>query len=128
MAEKRKKSSAAGWLAVAFGAGLVGYAVASLSGRVRNARALRRKLPRRTGEPRGHLRQSILGANKYMVQAVFGPPRSAGGLTAVPGAQSTSPYWQADVWYYALDPRRKVAMAIRFANGMASEVEFIPAV
>jgi hypothetical protein len=59
-----------------------------------------------------------------MVQSVFGPPRAAGGVPAVPG-QGRQAYWDADTWYYALDPDRKTAMAIRFENGVAREVDFV---
>jgi hypothetical protein len=113
--------------AFAITAGIIGYAFFALSKRVKHTRALRRRLPRAaTGQPPSHLRTSILGSSKQMIQSVFGPPRSAAGLTTVPGPQS-SHYWHADVWYYALDPARKLAMAIRFADGLASEVDFIPA-
>lgn len=73
----------------------------------------------------GLLADAILGASKQMVQSVFGPPRAAGGgLKSVPemGRQG---YWEADTWYYAVNPRRRVAMAIRFEQGVARDVEFV---
>ena len=73
----------------------------------------------------GLLRASIVGASKQMVQSVFGPPRAAaGGVAAVPG-EGRQAYWDADTWYYALDPKRKTAMAIRFENGVARDVDFV---
>ena len=70
------------------------------------------------------LRASILGTDKGMVQSVFGVPRATSGMAEVPevGRQA---YWEADVWYYALDPARRTAMAIRFDQGVARGVDFV---
>jgi hypothetical protein len=77
------------------------------------------------GEAAGVLRESVIGQDKQMVQSVFGPPRAAaGGVAKVPG-EGRQAYWEADVWYYALDPKERMAMAITFEEGVAREVEFV---
>jgi hypothetical protein len=117
--------------AVALGAAVVGvvwYALSRSKPRRKGGKAMGGRKPgvRRLGgrgSP-GLLRESILGANKQMVQSVFGPPRAAGGVAVVP-EQGRQAYWEADTWYYALDPQRKTAMAIRFEQGVAREVDFV---
>lgn len=126
----QRSGGGGGWLvALALGAGALGAAWYFLA---RPTRPRRRSLPQppiaarppMIHHPPSQLRDSILGADKQMVQAVFGPPRAAGGVPAVPD-QGRQAYWDADTWYYALDPKRKTAMAIRFENGIAREVDFV---
>jgi hypothetical protein len=79
---------------------------------------------------RESLRQAIVGKSKHIVAKVFGAPRTALFRNpSGPQAQQSSPppFWQADTWYYAIDPRERVAMAIRFDQELAREVEFIEA-
>ena len=33
-------------------------------------------------------------------------------------------FWNADTWYYPLDSRSHTAMAVKFENGIARQVEF----
>src|SRR3954470_11526313 len=59
----------------------------------------------RRGAPRRltMLRSAILGVDKRSVAAALGPPRtSAHQAELVPN----------DTWYYAIDPRRRLALAI----------------
>jgi hypothetical protein len=131
---KRPRGSGGLMAAIALGAAVVGVVWYALS----RSRPMRRKgvkaMGRRKPGPRalggrgspGLLRESILGANKQMVQSVFGPPRAAGGVAVVP-EEGRQAYWEADTWYYALDPRRRTAMAIRFEQGVAREVDFVDA-
>ncbi|HSV13253.1 MAG TPA: hypothetical protein VLI90_03290 [Tepidisphaeraceae bacterium] len=62
------------------------------------------------------LRNAILGSGKPQIASVFGPPHSA----AIRGGVG-------DTWYYPLQPREKLAMAISFDDGTAREVEFFHA-
>ena len=75
------------------------------------------------------LHDAILGNSKEAVAAVFGPPPTAvtpeGARSSLSGRAPS--YWQADTWYYPLDPREKRAMAVRFERGVAKDVEFIKA-
>ena len=67
------------------------------------------------------LRVAILGSAKGSVVAVFGPPR-----TAMLGRNfGKLSIWRADTWYYALDRADRSALAIRFENGVAREVDRI---
>ena len=58
------------------------------------------------------LRDRILGLPKSSVAAELGPPRAAALLHS------------GDTWYYAIDPRRELAMAVVFENDEARAVEF----
>ena len=83
-----------------------------------------RTLPARPGLQMLH--DAILGNSKEAVAAVFGPPPTA--VTPEGSSSGRAPsYWQADTWYYPLDPREKRAMAVRFERGVAKDVEFIHA-
>lgn len=123
--DTRPRGSGGGWVAaLAFGAGVLAMAWFALA----RSRRPNGTPPRLTGPvvPKSPslLRESIIGVNKQMVQSVFGPPRAAGGVPAVPGPGRQA-YWDADIWYYAIDPSRKIAMAIRFEKGLARTVEFV---
>jgi hypothetical protein len=84
-----------------------------------NARSsnARRHSPRRDmatdGRSLARLHDAIIGNGKTQIASVFGPPHSA----AVRGRMG-------DTWYYPLQPREKLAMAISFDDGKAREVEF----
>jgi hypothetical protein len=69
------------------------------------------------------LAEAIVGSSKSSVASVFGPPRSAVVMQAMPGAT----YWQADTWYYPLPKSGPLAMAIRFEGDDARHVEFLRA-
>ena len=67
------------------------------------------------------LRGAILGSAKGSVVAVLGPPR-----TAMLGRNfAKHSIWRADTWYYPLDRADRSALAIRFENGVAREVDRI---
>ena len=72
------------------------------------------------------LHDAILGSTRHMIVATFGPPRtwlgSQRGGAPAPGPSS---YWNATTWYYAFDSVTRSAMAIRFDDDRAAEVEFI---
>ncbi|HZZ44133.1 MAG TPA: hypothetical protein VFE58_14445 [Tepidisphaeraceae bacterium] len=83
--------------------------------------------PRRRPNPApssASLHHSILGADKQMVQAVFGPPKAAAGLPIIPPAGRQA-YWEASTWYYPVHPIRRTALAIRFQDGVAQKVDFV---
>jgi len=56
------------------------------------------------------LRRAIVGVRKNHVAAVLGPPRATIGR---------GDYRTDDTWYYAIDPRRHIALAVEFADGIA---------
>ena len=67
------------------------------------------------------LRAALLGSAKGSVVAVLGPPRTA-MLGRSFGKLSI---WRADTWYYPLDRADRSALAIKFENGVAREVDRI---
>jgi hypothetical protein len=73
------------------------------------------------------LASAILGSNRSTIQAVFGPPRSAAieGVGVVVHPQQV--YWQSDTWYYPLSTQGPMAVAINFADDLATKVEFFTA-
>jgi hypothetical protein len=71
------------------------------------------------------LRERILGRPKAHIAAEFGPPRTAVFASHTPVAQPA--FWRGDTWYYAIDPRSELAMAVSFENDQASAVEFFQA-
>jgi len=68
------------------------------------------------------LRERILGRPKAHIAAEFGPPRTAVFTSHAPVAQPA--FWRGDTWYYAIDPRTELAMAVTFENDQARVVEF----
>ncbi len=68
------------------------------------------------------VREAILGNTKRTIVAGFGAPKAAAREGTALGSAS---FWQTDVWYYPLDPRKRSIMAITFQDGVANEVEFI---
>jgi hypothetical protein len=62
------------------------------------------------------LRRAIVGVRKNQVAAALGPPRATIGR---------GDYRADDTWYYAIDPRRHVALAIEFADGIARQTQVI---
>jgi len=82
------------------------------------------------------LRRAILGKGKTAVAAACGAPRTAAGGSAgssgkvvIGGARGgrAPNFWNADTWYYPLDSRTQTAMAVRFENGIARQIEFFAA-
>src|SRR4051812_45515748 len=71
------------------------------------------------------LRELILGRPKAFIAAEFGPPRTAVFSSPTPVAQPA--FWRGDTWYYAIDPRSELAMAVTFENDQARAVEFFQA-
>jgi hypothetical protein len=67
------------------------------------------------------LSRTILGNNKHAVAAALGPPEgSAGNRTS--GASLG-----ASTWYYRLDDRHHIALAIEFVNDVAAEASVLHA-
>ena len=62
------------------------------------------------------LRRAIVGARKHQLVSVLGPPRATIGR---------GDYRADDTWYYAIDPRRHVALAVEFADGIARQTQVI---
>jgi hypothetical protein len=105
----------AGWLAL--GAAVLGLLAMSSGVRRRVHRA-----GGAAGRSLAELKKAIVGNSRGAVAAVFGPPRAMLGNKSV---KELRDYWNADTWYYPLDPGRRVAVAIRFRGNMADGVEFI---
>jgi hypothetical protein len=68
------------------------------------------------------LRRAMLGMDRAAVIKLLGPP--AASSSASSPAQPKH-YWQADLWYYALDPVRRHAVAVSFAEGRVEAVDWI---
>jgi hypothetical protein len=62
------------------------------------------------------LRRAIVGARKNQLISVLGSPRATIGR---------GDYRTDDTWYYPLDQRRHVALAIEFTNGIARRTHII---
>jgi hypothetical protein len=73
------------------------------------------------------LRESILGRAKSDVAAACGFPRSAAFAGGQIADGPYSDYWHADIWYYPLDARSHIAMAVQFRGGSARVVDFFDA-
>ena len=69
-----------------------------------------------------NLRETLKGLPKPLVATLLGNPSSTFHTEAYSSAP-TSAYWEADVWYYPADVRRRVALAIHFEADRVSEVE-----
>jgi hypothetical protein len=76
--------------------------------------------------PMWHIRQRLLGRRKSAVAAALGPPRTAVLPPGMQPAGDRPVYWHANTWYYAI-AASKTAMAVRFAEGIAREIEFFDA-
>lgn len=73
------------------------------------------------------LRRLLMGLSRAQVAEALGKPVTAAmapGSTAAPkpGALSQE---QADVWYYPLDLRRRLALAVMFSAGVVAEVDWM---
>ena len=95
--------------------------------RTRAGRAARvRPGPTRSREPEflQLLAHAIVGCHKGMIEGLFGRPRTAAidsvGLVVNPGTW----FRQSNIWYYPLPRQGVMAMAIRFTNDTATQVEF----
>ena len=75
-------------------------------------------------QPLQSLRERILGRRKAAVVSLCGRPRTAAFATAGHCVTTDLAFWRADTWYYALDWATQTAMAIRFVNGVATDVDF----
>lgn len=62
------------------------------------------------------LRRAIVGVRKNQVAAVLGPPRATIGR---------GDYRADDTWYYPIDLRRHIALAIEFHKGIAQQTQLI---
>lgn len=70
------------------------------------------------------LSSAIVGTSKQMIHQVFGPPPAAATWDTIHPARDPG-FWQATVWYYPLNPRQKIAMAIEFHNNNAISAQLI---
>jgi hypothetical protein len=73
------------------------------------------------------LASAILGSDRSTIRAVFGPPRSAATEGAGVVVHPQQVYWQSDTWYYPLSSQGPTAVAINFADDLATKVEFFTA-
>ncbi len=73
------------------------------------------KLNRRT--------QWILGKSRHEIAGAIGLPHASAGAAA--GAAAVNAPFLADQWYYRLDSRRHIAIAIEFDRDIASSVRTI---
>ena len=67
---------------------------------------------------------AIVGSSKSTIESVFGPPRSASVSGVGIVVHPKMVFWQADTWYYPLPQNGAMAMAINFAEDLATQVEF----
>ena len=58
------------------------------------------------------LRRAIVGADKRTIAAALGPPRATVGV---------GDFQRDDTWYYPLNPRQQIALAVTFARGVACQ-------
>jgi hypothetical protein len=84
-----------------------------------------RRTASRPGQSLSRLRNAIVGSDRQLIAQVFGLPRGVGE----PGRVEVNrpAFWDAGTWYYPLRRRERMAMAIRFDQGIAADVQFIPA-
>lgn len=129
-----------GQLALWMAARLAGMVTAALEGRrpfFDKVLARLRRQARRSGSYKLHLRPSpeqalplltdaMVGSSKHTVVSVIGPPRSAliEGVHITEGGEG---FWYADTWFYPLPRHGALAMAIRFNDGFANNVEYFHA-
>jgi len=73
------------------------------------------------------VRDSILGRRKAAVVATYGTPPTAVAASGQIAFGNRGAFWSADTWYYPVDPRAQTAMAVKFVDGIAKEVEFFDA-
>lgn len=107
------------WIGVlAFTAGVVGEFVSMLTARARWGGTGLMKGSRRLGPI--SMRQAIFGHTKRDVAFRLGPPKAAVGSISSGG----SPFWHANTWYYAFDPRRQTALVVRFSEDRVVGVDF----
>jgi outer membrane protein assembly factor BamE (lipoprotein component of BamABCDE complex) len=68
--------------------------------------------------------RAIMGNSKQNVTRILGRPRVAG---AVPMGDTplARAFWDADAWYYLLDARQRCGLAIQFAGGRATKVDYL---
>lgn len=102
--------------------GLIGAFSGGGSGGGGQPAARRRWSPRRWGDFRA-LPQRIFGYTKREVARVLGPPPAA---ALGNGAGSPKPtFWQANTWYYPVDPERQRAVAVQFNADRVVRVEIL---
>lgn len=65
------------------------------------------------------LRRAILGVQKKQIAAVLGQPRATIGR---------GNYLTDDTWYYPIDTRHRLALAIEFDQGVARQTQVIEGV
>jgi hypothetical protein len=63
--------------------------------------------------------RAIVGNDKHGVAAVLGPPQAS------VGSASPQAVFLANRWYYRLDSRKQIAIAIEFQNDVARKVEIL---
>lgn len=97
--------------AVAWAAGFVAGFFQSLTGR-------------RGSSDERSLRVSVIGRSRQELLHVLGPPPSVAVLRGA-GLADVASVWEADTWYYPYDSRRRLAVAISFARGVAREVQWV---
>ena len=80
-------------------------------------------------EPFPQLRAALLGRDRRQIMRALGAPPTAAigfGVSVVTGGAPAT-YWHAPTWYYPFDSGRRHAIAIRFVNNRAEDVDFIGA-
>ena len=78
--------------------------------------------------PFRELREALLGRNRRQIAGALGAPTTASlGFNMVLAQVEPPTFWDASTWYYLFDQRDRKAIAIRFVNDRANEVEFIGA-
>jgi hypothetical protein len=65
------------------------------------------------------LSRTILGNSRHAVAAALGPPHGSSG------AGSGKATFLASTWYYRLDERHHIALAIEFVNDVAAEARVL---
>jgi hypothetical protein len=80
-------------------------------------RSAARRGPRTQEADLRRLRRALLGHPPAQVAQMLGPP---------PSSARTGPDDSLDTWYYPIRTHRRYAMAIRFYQGLAQAVDFVP--
>ncbi|HWP41373.1 MAG TPA: hypothetical protein VNL70_10645 [Tepidisphaeraceae bacterium] len=115
------------WLFVAAGAGLL-----LAAGRARRRRSIRARPVTDLGsvddQAFQRLRRAIIGSNKGMITAVFGPPHASAGFASLaPAMLMHSDAARAATWYYPLWRRGgpPAVLAVQFDQELASDATLV---
>jgi hypothetical protein len=80
---------------------------------------------RRVARDLSSLPRRIFGYTKREVARLLGPPPAAAIGNPPPPAPPS--VWQANTWYYPVDPRRQTAVAVQFNQDRVIRVEILGA-